>query len=304
MPAVCEQNYARREREVRHRGRRAAWVLAALSCTVLLLTACGSSSSSSNASSSSSCHPAHHVHTIVPGYLSVAVYPYPPYGYQSGDKLAGVDGAIINRIAAMECLKVKVVPGAAASMIPDVQTSRADTAMGDWYRTVPRSKVVILGAPVYKDLMVLVSKSGFSTIPELKGKTVGSVLGFLWDADLTKLLGSNMKLYPTDQAAYADLKAGRIQVVVDTPGAALFEFKTEHMSGYKFKVVAPYPAVAATVHPGQANYPVSKHNPGLYSAMAADIAALRANGTIARTLVSFGFPASAANPGPPQMLGA
>jgi polar amino acid transport system substrate-binding protein len=279
--------------------------LFAVSCTAaLLLAACGSSPSSSKTSSSSSCHPAHHVHTIDPGHLLVAVYPYPPYGYQSGNKLAGVDGEILNHIAAMECLAVKPVPGAAASMIPDVQTGRADTAMGDWYRTVPRSKIVILGAPVYKDEMVLVSKSGVSTIPELRGKMVGSVLGFLWDADLTKLLGSNMKLYPTDQAAYADLKAGRIQVVVDTPGAALFELKTEHMSGYTFKVVAPDPAVAATVHPGQANFPVNKNNPGLYKAMAADIAKLRANGTIRRILVSFGFPASAANPGPPQMLGA
>lgn len=234
----------------------------------------------------------------------MSVYSYPPYGYESGGKLAGVDGAIIDDIAAMECLTVKPVPVAAAAAIPDVQTGRADTAMGDWYRTVPRSKVVILGAPVYSDVMGLVSKSGLSTISELKGKTVGSVLGFLWDADLTKLLGGNMKLYPTDEAAYADLKAGRIQVVVDTPGASEFELKTEGMTGYVFKQVAPDPAVAATVHSAQSMYPVSKSNPGLYSAMAADIATLRANGTIAKVLVANGFPASSANPGPPAMLGA
>lgn len=280
-------------------------ILLAVSCASLLLAACGSSSSSGSTTtpSGSSCHPAHKVHTIVSGSLSVAVYPYPPYGYESNGKLAGVDGEILNKIASMECLKVKPVPGAASSMIPDVQTGRADTAMGDWYRTVPRSKVVILGAPVYKDEMVLVSKAGYSKIPQLQGKTVGSVLGFLWDADLTKLLGNNMKLYPTDQAAYADLKAGRIQAVVDTPGAALFELHTEHMHGYKFEVTASDPAVAATVHPGQANYPVSKSNPGLYRAMAADISKLRADGFIKHVLVSLGFPASAANPGPPAMLG-
>lgn len=285
--------------------RRTAAVLLATSCAAVLLAACGSSSSSSSkAASASSCHPLHHVHTITSGVLSVAVYSYPPYGYQVGNHLAGVDGGIIDRIAAMECLKIVPVPGAAASMIPDVQTGRADTAMGDWYRTVPRSKIVQLGAPVYKDQMVLVSTSGVNTISGLKGKTVGSVLGFLWDADLTKLLGGSMKLYPTDQAAYADLKAGRIQVVVDTPGAAIFELKTESMTGYKFPVVAPDPSVAATVNPGQCNYPVAKGNLSLYSAMAADIATLRANGTIAKILVSFGFPASAANPGPPGMLGA
>jgi polar amino acid transport system substrate-binding protein len=283
--------------------RRTACALAGL-CAAFVLTACGSSSSSSTAASNPSCHPAHQVHTIASGELSVAVYSYPPYGYQSGNQLAGVDGAIINRIAAMECLKVTPVPGAAAAMIPDVQTGRADTAMGDWYRTVPRSKIVQLGAPVYTDQMVLVSKSGVSTVAALKGKAVGSVLGFLWDADLTKLLGSNMKLYPTDEATYADLKAGRIQVVVDTPGASLFELKTHGMSGYKYAVVAPDPSVPTSIHPGQCNYPVSKGNQGLYNAMAADIATLRANGTIARILVSLGFPASSANPGPAAMLGA
>lgn len=291
--------------------RRTAALLVA-SCAALVATACGSSSSSSAsgsaagaAKSSGNCHPAHQVHTINSGALSVSVYSYPPYGYESGGKLAGVDGAIIDDIAAMECLTVKPVPVAAAAAIPDVQTGRADTAMGDWYRTVPRSKVVILGAPVYSDVMGLVSKTGVSTISALKGKTVGSVLGFLWDADLTKLLGGNMKLYPTDEAAYADLKAGRIQVVVDTPGASLFELKTEGMtSGYVFKQVAPDPAVAATVHSAQSMYPVNKNNQGLYAAMAADIAKLRANGTIAKILVANGFPASSANPGPPAMLGA
>jgi polar amino acid transport system substrate-binding protein len=288
-------------RRIQHR---IAGALAAAGCAALLV-ACGSSSSSTTAASNSSCHPAHQgVHTISSGVLQVAVYSYPPYGYQSGDHLAGVDGAIIDRIAAMECLKVTPVPGAAASMIPDVQIGRADTAMGDWYRTVPRSKVIQLGAPVYKDQMVLVSKSGVSTVSGLKGMTSGSVLGFLWDADLTKLLGGSFKLYPTDQAAYADLKAGRIQVVVDTPGASIFELKTEGMTGYKFPVVAPDPRVASTVNPGQCNYPVSKGNLSLYNAMAADIASLRSSGTIAKILVSFGFPASAANPGPPGMLGA
>lgn len=288
------------------RGRSLITLGAALSAA-LLVAACGSSSSSTSGGSggSSGCHPAHSgLHTLSSGTLSVAVYSYPPYGFQQGNNLAGVDGQIINKIAAMECLKVKPVPGAAASMIPDVQTGRTDTAMGDWYRTVPRSKVVQLGAPVYKDQMVLVSKSGVSTVGALKGMKVGSVLGFLWDDDLTKLLGGDMKLYPTDQAAYADLKAGRIQVVVDTPGAATFELKTEGMTGYKYPVAAPDPAVAATVHPGQANYPVSKSNTGLYKAMAADIAKMRADGTIAHILTSLGFPASAANPGPPAMLGA
>jgi polar amino acid transport system substrate-binding protein len=91
---------------------------------------------------------------------------------------------------------------------------------------------------------------------------------------------------------------------VDTPGASLFELKTEGMTGYVFKQVAADPAVAATVHAAQSMYPVNKSNPGLYKAMADDIAKLRANGTIAKILVANGFPGSLANPGPPAMLGA
>ena len=184
---------------MRHIGPRTAMTLLGVLSPVLLVAACGSSSLSTSAPSASACHPAHHVHTVEAGTLSVGVYPYPPYGYQAGNKLAGVDGTLLTRIAAMECLQVKPVPGAASAMISDVLTGRADTIMGDWHRTVPRAKIVLLSAPAYVDPMVLVSKSGVNALAQLKGTTLGSVLGFNWDAPLEKVFGSAFKLYPTDK---------------------------------------------------------------------------------------------------------
>lgn len=277
--------------------------LVAVSAGVFFLGACGGSSSSSNTSTSTAkaCVPVHKdLKTVSPGVMSVGVYSYPPYGFQKGNEVAGVDGQIITKIAALECLKIKPVPGAASAMIPSIQSGRADTVIGDWYRTRERSKILLLSAPIYLDKLVLISKEGFDQISQIKGKKVGSVLGFLWNDDMKKALGAgNLKLYPSAQEMYSDLTAGRIQVVADTSGSFTAAKKTNDLSAFTAKPAAPDPAVKATVKPGQTNYQVNKSNPGLSQAISDDLAKLRADGTIKQILTSEGFPAEAAEPGTP-----
>lgn len=273
--------------------RRSVWrgrlaCLFALSGLVVFLGACGGSSSSSKTSTATAkaCVPVHKdLKTVSPGLMSVGVYSYPPYGYQKGNEVAGVDGQIITKIAAMECLKIKPVPGAASAMIPSIQSGRADTVIGDWYRTRERSKILLLSDPIYLDKLVLISKEGFDQISQIKGKKVGSVLGFLWNDDLKKALGAgNLKLYPSAQEMYSDLTAGRIQVVADTAGSFTAAKKTNNLSAFTAKPAAPDPAVKATVQPGQTNYQVNKNNPGLSRAISEDLEKLRADGTIKQIL--------------------
>ena len=111
--------------------------LAIAATTCLALTACGGGSTDSSTAPkvSANCKPKHDVKTITPGELSVAAYVYPPFSDVKGNTLGGAEGEIITKIAAMECLKIKVVPGAAAAMIPSITAGRADTTIGSWYRT-------------------------------------------------------------------------------------------------------------------------------------------------------------------------
>jgi polar amino acid transport system substrate-binding protein len=54
--------------------------------------------------------------------------------------------------------------------------------------------------------------------------------------------------------------------------------------------------------PGQSNFPYTKTNTGLGSALDEDIAALRADGSIAAILKAHGLNPSAADPGPAKLL--
>jgi polar amino acid transport system substrate-binding protein len=270
------------------------------------LAACGddtSTDSTTAAGNGSDCTPKHEgLKTIEEGKLSVAAYVYPPFSDVKGQELGGAEGEIVTRIAEMECLDIKVVPGAAAAMIPSIVSKRADTTIGSWYRTAEREKVVRLGAPVIADQLSLISKSGVGTIDELKGKKVGSILGFLWNDDLKKVLGGDVKFYDTATAMYADLAAGRIEVIVDTYPSGQAVLKTTPIAGLKFVVPPANPAVLSTVKPGQTEFPASKDNAALGEAMDENIAELRASGELKKIVVKHGFQPEAADPGEPNLL--
>lgn len=281
------------------------------STALILVSACGGGSSGAGGASSAggggsstNCRPAHSgLTTVTPGSLTVATYPYPPFASVSNGKLSGAEGVILNKIAAMECLKIGLVQGSSAAMIPSVVSGRADTTSGDWYRTKARAAVVRLGAPVLQDELTLVSKAGVPTVQALKGRQVGSLLGFLWNDDLKKLLGSNLHLYQDTQAEYADLKAGRISVVVDTYPSAVQTLKKDNTTGMKLIIPPKDSAVESTVKPGQSMFPVNKKNTKLGDAINADIKKLRSSGELAKLIAPFGFGKSAANPGTPTIIG-
>ncbi|GAA1789266.1 amino acid ABC transporter substrate-binding protein [Planosporangium flavigriseum] len=271
----------------------------------LALTACGGNSKSNgnDAQAGGGCKPAHNnVKTIEQGTLTVAAYVYPPFADVKDGKLTGAEGEILTKVAEMECLKIKVVQGASSAMIPNVQSKRADTTLGSWYRTAKRAEVVRLGAPVVADRLSLVSASGVSSIQDLKGKKVGSVLGFLWNDDMKKLLGDDYKLYDSAEAEYADLKAGRIEVAVNGSSAAAYQLQKHPIDGAKIKIPGPDPAVKSTLKPGQTQFPVSKDNEDLGKAMDENVATLRKSGELKKILDKYGYVPEASEPGEPNLL--
>ncbi len=295
--------------------RRHLW-LAIIAVLGLVLAACGDSDSedandsseaaaagdSDDATADGECTPLHDITTIEEGYLTVAAYAYPPFSGIDGEALTGAEGEIITEIAAMECLEIKVLPGDAAAMIPSITSGRADTTIGSWYRTEEREEVVLLGAPVIADRLTLVSAEGVGTIADLAGHKVGSILGFLWNDDLEGVVGDDLNLYDSGQSMYADLAAGRIDVIVDTYPSAQAVLETTPIDGLQFVVPPADPAVVSTTKPGQSNFPVSQDNPDLVAAMDEIIAMLRADGTLEEIVVSHGFQADAADPGEPNKL--
>ena len=276
-----------------------AVVAAALACAAL--PACSSSSGSSAVPDN--CTPKHAFRTMSKGKLTVSTYTYAPATIVKGGELQGVEGELLATVARWECLSLKVVEQAPAGVIPAVQAGRADLAAGSWYRTKKRAAVLNLTDPIYTDAMVLVSAGGaVKTVPELRGKSVGTFEGNLWNEDLQKLLGDRLKIYASETATFQDLKAGRIDVAVDGAGGSVNMLKVLQLSDYRIATPPADPAVEATSHPGQIGWPNTKSNTALDAALDADIAELRRSGEVARLLKKYGYPDSAAEVGTPSLL--
>jgi polar amino acid transport system substrate-binding protein len=272
----------------------------ALATTALMTSACGSSGSSGPAVKSG-CKPAHHFHTVQKGYLTFAFVPYAPAAMLSGNQLVGIEGDLLDKVTAMECLQLKIANFTNASIIPAVQTGRADLTGTDEYRTAARQKVVNQSLPLYLDRMVLVSKGGVvKTIPQLLHERVGTPSGNLWNADLDKFLGGHLKVYSSFSDAYQDLADGRINVVVD--GALGASQSTKNLPNMKSVVPPPNPAIGASEAPGQADWPTNKNNPELTNALNADILILRKDGDIVAALKRYHLDPALAHVGKPNLL--
>lgn len=249
------------------------------------------------------CKPVHSFETIVPGTLSVASFEFPPYAYNGEDgAFSGVDGEILKRIAAKECLEIdaKLVDPAAA--IQYVLSNRADIAAGDWYRTAEREKVLGLTGPMYLDQMGIFTRDGATTIKSLEGRTVGVVQGYLWVADMQKVFGSSLKVYPNPVAMAQDLASGRIDAGTDSYAVGVAAQQKGGYPGIQIEVAEPDERVRATVQAGQTGFPFTKSNTALGEALSANIAAMHESGEIKEILTQFGLDPSAADVGAPRLV--
>ncbi|MBB2927892.1 substrate-binding periplasmic protein [Paraburkholderia silvatlantica] len=250
-----------------------------------------------------SCKPAHQFETIRPGTLSVAVWDFPPYSIPAGAQdIKGVDGEIVKRIAARECLKISVSVVDPAAVVQSVVSRRADIGLGDWYRTADRAKVLGLSGPMYLDQMAVISKQGVDTVGGIVGKRVGTVQGYLWTGDLQKLLGSALVVYPNPVAMAQDLAAGRIDAGTDSYAVSQYNQTKGGYPAMKIMLVKPDARVPATLEPGQTALLFTKTNAALGTALSANIEALRQSGEIARILKTYGLSASAAEVGAPRII--
>ncbi|SQF97939.1 amino acid ABC transporter, periplasmic amino acid-binding protein [Paucimonas lemoignei] len=249
------------------------------------------------------CVPAHTFETLTPGVLSVAAWSFPPYSIPGvGTQLSGVDGEIIKLIAEKECLKLKTTALDPAAVIQSVVAKRADVAIGDWYRTAERNKMLGLTAPLYLDVMGIISKEGVSRISDLEGKRVGTVQGYLWVADLQKVLGDNLVLYPNPVAMAQDLASNRIDAGADSYAVGIASQQKGGFAGLKIVVSAPDDRVKATLEPGQTAFAYTKSNTSLGDALSADIQAMHENGEIKKILSKFGLSEDASEVGAPRLV--
>jgi polar amino acid transport system substrate-binding protein len=189
----------------------------------------------------------------------------------------------------MECLTLNVQPTAGAALIANLQAKRADIGDGGIYYTAQRAQTLSLSRPVYRDGMALLAKTRLSgTLASLKGKSVGVIQGYLWNADLQKALGSDhVKLYQASDGLMTDLENGRLDVGVFTSAEAGYRAKQVH--GLVVTPMKPTKKVAASMGLNKVVFAMVKGDLSLTAGVNADITTLIKNGTVARVLSANGM---------------
>jgi ABC-type amino acid transport substrate-binding protein len=165
-------------------------------------------------------------HLVEPGYLTVGTYGtgIPAIIVGPGDKLGGLDGALLNTFARDHNLQIKLYQTTFASQILAVEQGKID--VGTYvFHTAERAKHVFYTYPFWvSHAVIFTSKSTpYSGPKSMEGKKVGTVVGFVWAPYLQKWSATGGVLFP-DQATIAQaLLNGQIdgyvngEVLLHTP---------------------------------------------------------------------------------------
>jgi polar amino acid transport system substrate-binding protein len=238
------------------------------------------------------------VETVSEGKLSMAVAEYPPYVTNAQGELGGVDGEVLTEVARQLCLQPSVQTQSFTAIIESVKNGSADLTAGNWYINDERKQQFEVSDPVYADEMAIVSQDGFDNLDALEGKTIGTTQGYLWVEDLQKALGKDkVKLYATEDAAFQDVKVGRIDAAVITYGGGTQLLKTYKGDESWLNGFAPDERVAASVDTARTAVLIEKGNTELLEAVNTVVDGLREDGALAEILENNGLPASAADVG-------
>ncbi|WP_297838292.1 transporter substrate-binding domain-containing protein [uncultured Roseibium sp.] len=148
---------------------------------------------------------------------------YPPFSVvDNSGKVSGLDIEIGNAICAKLDAKCEWTAQDFEGLIPAIQNGRYDMIIASHSITDERKKAVDMVKYYNNTASFLVPKNsdGSDLSPAaFEGKSVGAQTGTVHASYLEKnFLESNLKFYPSQIEAYADLNAGRIDAVMgDTP---------------------------------------------------------------------------------------
>lgn len=257
----------------------------------------------SAAAQAEDCKPAHEFQTVAPGKLTVAVYNYPPFiMVDSSNQASGIDFEMVKATAKANCLEIVSLNLAPAAVVQSVISGKADVAVGAWYRSEERSKVLGLSAPTYMDPMTAISKDGVDTVDAMMGKSIGTVQGYTWNGTLQKVFGDKVKLYPDGLAMYTDVEAGRVDVALDGSVAPVEAKKGGRLEGFQTKLVQSDERIPDTVQPPQSGLLYTFGNTGLGEALDDTIITIHKDGTLAKWLTEAGYDPAMGDVGEPRLV--
>ncbi|MFJ6892572.1 substrate-binding periplasmic protein [Streptomyces hokutonensis] len=268
----------------------------ALSATLLLSTVAACGSGGDDAPKNVSAKTAA-LGTLTPGVLKVAVEPYAPYTTEQGGRIVGLDGDILTYIAKKLGLQVKPQVTDFAGMLAGVQSHRVDITVGGVAWSADRQKQGLFTDPPYYSPPAMAVRSGktYKTVADLKGRSLGTVDGYVWVKSIQAVPGAELHAYPDANGVFDDLGAGRIDVGFLDPLIIIaaqkqrpdLKIATEYLTPPTAAEVKAKPALQY-FEPYQTGFYLPKKATKLERAISAQIDAMYKNGELAKLVKKYG----------------
>lgn len=170
---------------------------------------------------------------------------YPPFNNKDASgQVVGFDVDIGNALCAKMKVECEIVTSDWDSIIPALNSNQFNFLISSMSITNDRQQVVDFTDPYYSNkLQFIAPKASELTIDKatlketLNGKIIGAPRGTLAAAWLQDNLGdvATIKLYDTQESAYADLSAGHLDAILADKFVSYEWLKSEAGKAYEFK---------------------------------------------------------------------
>nr|WP_247876804.1 ABC transporter substrate-binding protein [Ochrobactrum sp. CM-21-5] len=211
------------------------------------------------------------------GELSIAMSgQYPPFNFvNDNNEVVGFDAAIGSAIAERMGVKARIVTTPFDGIIAGVLANKYDTVIGSTAITPERQKAVDFVGPYYHAGRTIIVKenSPIQALEDLKGKTVGVILGDTHDKWARAQGDFNIRTYKALPELLLELDASRIDAIVMDRIPVMVAIKE---TGQKIRRLDTPDIEGGDVSVGIA---IRKNNPDLKAAMQAALDAIMADGT-------------------------
>jgi polar amino acid transport system substrate-binding protein len=252
---------------------------------MLLLTACGQNSDSATTEENSTAEASEKTITVI---TTAGGYPFNAKNAKS-QELEGFMIDIINELASRTDTKTEFTTGEWSSLIPSVQSGKADVIVDGMYITEERKEVINFTEPVFsygEGLIVQEDDTTTKSLEDLAGKTVGVQIGTSYKDMLEeKASGINfeVKTYQNQADMLKDIQNGRIDAALaDSP---TFGYLLKLNPDSKFRIVEDYePALAGLIGIG-----ISKEQTELLEELNTAIAEMKEDGTFKEIYAKWGI---------------
>jgi len=265
--------------------------------TLFAATSCGSTGSASTVDAD--CKPIAEVETLHQGKLTVLVAEHPPFVSMQGNELTGIEGELIKDISEDLCLELDATSTSFSAVIEGLQSGRADLSAGNWTVNDERRQLFEVSDGLYTSGMGLVTQGkGWSTVDDLRDKTLGTPQGYLWIDQLNDVYGAdNVRQYQTDTAVLDDVNAGRIEVGVVSLAANTWRLSQDQYSSLTMAEMEPTEEIPYTQEPPISVALIAKGNTALKDATNTVIKEYYDSGELGQALEDAGLDPNTAYPG-------